>query len=249
MTRHYRWDTTLEERRNADPGIDDPARRAAARDARDIGYHLTHLRKQQGMTRAQAAAAKGISQVRVSHMEHGDLEKMQVQSIAAYVAAIGGHRTATQPEHQPTKPSTHCGSNRAAVPYLIVAGQDPEPGYRTWLSEMLPPGDHHRLARKLTLPPPRPAPPLRTMPRRHRAPPASTCSSTRVTSTLPTSRSSWRPTPASAHPRCHRRRASGPPGNRGTPASQSRRPDQRLPVPDLRPGRQVRQNAARGVRP
>lgn len=43
MTRHYRWDTTLGERRRADPGIDDPARRAAARDtrnARDIGYHL-----------------------------------------------------------------------------------------------------------------------------------------------------------------------------------------------------------------
>ncbi len=26
----------------------------------------------------------------------------------------------------------------AGVPYLIVAGQDPEPSYRTWLSEMLP---------------------------------------------------------------------------------------------------------------
>jgi hypothetical protein len=33
MTRHYRWDTTLDERRRDDPGIDDPARRAAARDA------------------------------------------------------------------------------------------------------------------------------------------------------------------------------------------------------------------------
>jgi hypothetical protein len=34
MTRHYRWDTTLEERRRNDPGIDDPARRTAAREAR-----------------------------------------------------------------------------------------------------------------------------------------------------------------------------------------------------------------------
>jgi len=31
MTAHYRWETTLDERRRADPGIDDPARRAAAR--------------------------------------------------------------------------------------------------------------------------------------------------------------------------------------------------------------------------
>lgn len=34
MTKHYRWDTTLDERRRDDPGIDDPARRAAARGAR-----------------------------------------------------------------------------------------------------------------------------------------------------------------------------------------------------------------------
>lgn len=94
MTRHYRWETTLDERRKADPGIGGPARRAAARDtrnARDIGYHLAHFRKQQGMTQAQVAATMGVSQVRVSRMEHGDLEKMQVETIAAYVAAIGGH--------------------------------------------------------------------------------------------------------------------------------------------------------------
>jgi transcriptional regulator with XRE-family HTH domain len=94
MTRHYRWDTTLGERRRDDPGIDDPTRRAAARDARDardIGYHLAQIRKQQGMTQAQVAAAMGVSQVRVSRMEHGDVEKMQVESIAAYVAAISGH--------------------------------------------------------------------------------------------------------------------------------------------------------------
>ncbi|HEY3907472.1 MAG TPA: helix-turn-helix transcriptional regulator [Streptosporangiaceae bacterium] len=44
-----------------------------------------------GMTQAQVAAAMGLSQVRVSRIEHGDIEKMQVESIAAYVAAIGGH--------------------------------------------------------------------------------------------------------------------------------------------------------------
>lgn len=94
MTRHYRWDTTLGQRRRDDPEIDDPQRRAAARDARnarDIGYHLAQMRKQQGMTQADVASAMGVSQVRVSRMEHGDVEKMQVESIAAYVAAIGGH--------------------------------------------------------------------------------------------------------------------------------------------------------------
>lgn len=72
--------------RRDDPGIDDPARGAAARNARsarDIGYDLAQLRKQQGMTQAQVAAAMGVSQVRVSRMEHGDVEKMQVESLAA----------------------------------------------------------------------------------------------------------------------------------------------------------------------
>jgi predicted XRE-type DNA-binding protein len=94
MTRHYRWDTTLDERRRDDPGIDDPARRAAARDARnawDVGYHLAQMRKQHGLTQAQVAQAMGVSQARVSKMEHGDVERMQVESIAAYVNAIGGH--------------------------------------------------------------------------------------------------------------------------------------------------------------
>lgn len=75
MTRHYRLDTTLGQPRHA----------------RDIGYRLAQICKQQGMTQAQVAWAIGVSQVRISRMEHGDTEKMQVESIAAYVAAISEH--------------------------------------------------------------------------------------------------------------------------------------------------------------
>jgi hypothetical protein len=56
MTTHYRWETTLDERRRANPGIDDPARRAAARgirNARDIGYHLAQMRKQRCRARSE----------------------------------------------------------------------------------------------------------------------------------------------------------------------------------------------------
>jgi predicted XRE-type DNA-binding protein len=94
MTAHYRRETALDQRRRADPGIGDPDRRAAARDirnARDIGYHLAQMLKQRGMTQAEVAPAMDVSQARVSRMEHGDVEKMQVESVAAYVAAIGGH--------------------------------------------------------------------------------------------------------------------------------------------------------------
>jgi hypothetical protein len=55
MTTHYRRETTLDERRRDDPDIDDPARRAAARDARDIGYRLAQMRKQRGLTQAEVA--------------------------------------------------------------------------------------------------------------------------------------------------------------------------------------------------
>jgi len=91
MTAYRRWETTLEERRRADPGIDVPARPIATRGARDIGYRLAQTRKQRGLTQAEVARAMGVSQARVSRMEHGDVERMQVESIAAYVAAIGGH--------------------------------------------------------------------------------------------------------------------------------------------------------------
>ena len=94
MTTHYRWETALDQRLRADPDIENPARRAAARDirnARDIGYHLAQMRKQGDMTQAEVARAMGVSQARVSRMEHGDIEMMQVESVAAYIAAIGGH--------------------------------------------------------------------------------------------------------------------------------------------------------------
>jgi transcriptional regulator with XRE-family HTH domain len=48
------------------------------------------MRKQHGLTQAQVAQAMGISPARVSRMEHGDIQGMQVESIAAYVTAIGG---------------------------------------------------------------------------------------------------------------------------------------------------------------
>ena len=43
-----------------------------------------------GLAQAQVAQAMGISPARVSRMEHGDIQGMQVESIAAYVTAIGG---------------------------------------------------------------------------------------------------------------------------------------------------------------
>jgi len=55
-------------------------------------YHLAQMRKRRGMPQAEVARGDGGSaRARVSRMEHGDIERMQVESIAANVAAIGGH--------------------------------------------------------------------------------------------------------------------------------------------------------------
>jgi hypothetical protein len=62
MTEHFRWEITLDQRRRTDPGIDDPARRAAARNirnARNIGYRLAQMRKQRGTTQAEVAPGNG----------------------------------------------------------------------------------------------------------------------------------------------------------------------------------------------
>ncbi|MEU4515118.1 NACHT domain-containing protein [Nonomuraea wenchangensis] len=93
MTTHYRWETALDQRRKKDPGIDAPERREAARGSREafvLGYHLARMRKARGLTQQMVAESMGVSQVRVSRMERGELDRMQVDSISAYVAALGG---------------------------------------------------------------------------------------------------------------------------------------------------------------
>ncbi|MFG1703389.1 helix-turn-helix domain-containing protein [Nonomuraea sp. M3C6] len=76
------------------PELGDPERQAAADvhlDAYVAGHHLKELRKSLGKTQADVAAALGISQARVSQIENGDLDSMELETIRAYAAALGGH--------------------------------------------------------------------------------------------------------------------------------------------------------------
>jgi transcriptional regulator with XRE-family HTH domain len=54
------------------------------------GYHLKELRKSLGRTQAEVAAALGVSQSRISQIENGDLEAMELETLRAYAAALGG---------------------------------------------------------------------------------------------------------------------------------------------------------------
>jgi DNA-binding XRE family transcriptional regulator len=65
---------------------------AAARERREAyvrGYQLAEIRKTAGVTQAELADALGVSQARISKIEHGEVSGIDV--VRAYVAALGGH--------------------------------------------------------------------------------------------------------------------------------------------------------------
>jgi predicted XRE-type DNA-binding protein len=89
-----RWEDTKRHARELNPGWDAPERvaerergRAALR-AEQRGYQLAQLRKNTGLTQAQIAAMMGVSQARVSQIEHGKIT--EVDAIRGYVEALGG---------------------------------------------------------------------------------------------------------------------------------------------------------------
>lgn len=88
------WREVKAEAHRLYPDMADPQRRSAAEarlDAYVAGYHLKELRKSLGKTQVEVAAALGISQARVSQIENGDLDSMELETIRAYAAALGGH--------------------------------------------------------------------------------------------------------------------------------------------------------------
>ena len=54
------------------------------------GYALREARNVGGMTQVELAEAMGVSQNRVSRMEHGDLSTMSLDTIRRYIEALGG---------------------------------------------------------------------------------------------------------------------------------------------------------------
>ena len=54
-------------------------------------YQLGEVRRLAGLTQAQVATQLGVRQERVSAIERGDPDATEVRTLAAYVAALGGH--------------------------------------------------------------------------------------------------------------------------------------------------------------
>jgi DNA-binding XRE family transcriptional regulator len=89
-----RWEDTKRQVRQAYPDWDSTERVEARERGREElraaerGYQLARLRKGAGLTQAQVAAAMGVSQARVSQIEHGKIT--EVDAVRAYVEALGG---------------------------------------------------------------------------------------------------------------------------------------------------------------
>jgi transcriptional regulator with XRE-family HTH domain len=81
------WDELREELIFAE---DEPevARLRAELLARHRAYRLVEARKRRGLRQADIAREMGVSQARVSQIEHGIVS--EVATLAAYVAALGG---------------------------------------------------------------------------------------------------------------------------------------------------------------
>lgn len=89
------WDEVKvdKEKRDRANGRDVDADREHARMATNayiLGYRLSQLREEVGLTQSQLAERMGISQPRVSQMEKGDVGQLEIDTIRRYIAALGG---------------------------------------------------------------------------------------------------------------------------------------------------------------
>jgi predicted XRE-type DNA-binding protein len=53
-------------------------------------FRLSEVRRRQHTTQVQVAREMGVTQARVSRIEKGQLERSEVDTLAAYVRALGG---------------------------------------------------------------------------------------------------------------------------------------------------------------
>lgn len=66
------------------------AQGARAMIAASRAHRLAEVRKRQHTTQVELAKAMGVSRARVSRIEKGQLERSEVDTLAAFVQALGG---------------------------------------------------------------------------------------------------------------------------------------------------------------
>lgn len=88
MTSYHSWDDVQRELLTGEQ-IAESEQRAQRLLAQVYAYRLAEIRKRRGLTQTEVAHRMGVSQRRVSAIEHG-AEQATRTTLAAYVAALGG---------------------------------------------------------------------------------------------------------------------------------------------------------------
>ncbi|GAB2914817.1 XRE family transcriptional regulator [Streptomyces mayteni] len=84
------WETLTEKFGFTEAERDEITRGAQAMITASRVHRLAELRKRQHTTQVEVAQAMGVTQARVSRIEKGQLERSEVETLAAYVKALGG---------------------------------------------------------------------------------------------------------------------------------------------------------------
>lgn len=92
MTKNTEWRSWRDERARLAEGVSDEEYAAARAeiDAEITGYQLGQLRRELGLTQSRLAEIMGVSQARVSEIERGDLAHTELDTVRAYIEALGG---------------------------------------------------------------------------------------------------------------------------------------------------------------
>ncbi|MFI7007376.1 XRE family transcriptional regulator [Streptomyces sp. NPDC050145] len=85
-----RWDDLVEEFDFSPEERADIDHRADQMIATARAHRLAEIRKRQHVTQVDVAKAMGVTQARISRIEHGQLERSEVETLASYVRALGG---------------------------------------------------------------------------------------------------------------------------------------------------------------
>ncbi|WP_062429654.1 helix-turn-helix domain-containing protein [Herbidospora daliensis] len=94
MSEFVKWSETKARRREIDPDYDSPERVEAREAGREQmraelrGVQLADMRKRLGVSQRVLAERMGITQARVSQIEHGQIGGLDV--VRSYVTALGG---------------------------------------------------------------------------------------------------------------------------------------------------------------
>ncbi|MFI6307291.1 helix-turn-helix domain-containing protein [Amycolatopsis thailandensis] len=76
-----------------DAGRDVEAARSKAREATQayvLGFRLSQLREEVGLSQTEVAKRMGVSQPRISQLEQGDPSQMELDTLRRYIGALGG---------------------------------------------------------------------------------------------------------------------------------------------------------------